>query len=711
MTILGRASEWTKSSAQPLHDAPPPKSRHRYFAFLSYSHKDEAAADWLHDALESFRVPAHLVGRLTEHGAVPRKLTPVFRDVGELPASGDLGTEIQEALMASRFLIVLCSPAAANSRWTNAEIEAFKRHRPDGCIFAAVIAGEPFASEIAGRSEEECLPRALRFKYDRRGRPTAKPAEPLAADLRGDGDARRVGFLKLVAGLLGVGLDELVQREAMRRQRRLAIITAAALAGMVVTSTLAATAISGRDAARDQRREAEGLVGFMLGDLREKLEPVGRLDALDGVGSRVLDYYRKQDRSELSDAALRQRSRALALMGEIAFLRGDLAGALRLYNEASAGTADAVEREPDDPQRLFDHAQNVFWIGGIAQMRGQSDRAEAASREYKRLAERMVAVDPDNMKWRMEVQNATANLGIVLLRQRRFGEAGRQLEQALTTIQSLATADPGNAAYRKSYLESLAWLAQARAAEGRLGEATVLRERQIAMLGRLVGDGAGDVAYRQRAIPAHQALGRLLFAQGRTAQGIAHLRMAVAEADQLIPVERANTMWQDFAGSARLALAEHLLAAGNAQEAGEQARRGCDIVNSLVARDRSVVQWRASLRNCLTVRVQLALERNSDGEALELTRKALALGARKSDDDVYALAKLHRVAGDSYQRAGNRQAAEREWQAGLATLPGAAQERPPELSERVRLLQRLGRGAEASAIASTLKSMGYRAIA
>src|SRR3712207_7323871 len=54
---------------------------------------------------------------------------------------------------------------------------------------------------------EECFPPALRQKYDRRGRPTSKRAEPLAADFRQTGDGRRLPFLKLVAGMLGVPLD------------------------------------------------------------------------------------------------------------------------------------------------------------------------------------------------------------------------------------------------------------------------------------------------------------------------------------------------------------------------------------------------------------------------------------------------------------------------------------------------------------------------
>jgi hypothetical protein len=266
-------------------------AKQHYFAFLSYSHADQAEAEWLHEAIESFRVPKRLVGRLTENGVVPRRLTPIFRDRGELAAADDLTEEIEEALAGSRFLVVLCSPAAVASRWTNAEIAAFKRLHPEGEIFAAIVAGEPLASDMPGREAEECFPPALLENYDSRGRPTGKRSEPIAADLRGEGEAKQLGLMQIIAGMLGVGLDELVQREGKRRQRRTQIIVAASLAGMVFTSGMSLWALQSRDAARDQRREAESLVAFMLGDLKEQLEPIGKLDVLGGLGSRVLDYY------------------------------------------------------------------------------------------------------------------------------------------------------------------------------------------------------------------------------------------------------------------------------------------------------------------------------------------------------------------------------------------------------------------------------------
>ena len=209
-------------------DAPRvPRLRTRYYAFLSYSHKDKQLADWLHRELEKFRVPHSLAGKLTANGVVPRRLSPIFRDQQDLSAGADLGEEIKAALAASQFLVVLCSPEAANSRWTNAEIENFKRTRPEGCVLAAVAAGEPFASDIPGREAEECFPPALRYKYDRRGHQTTKRAEPLAADFRDSGEGKRLAFLKLVAGMLGVGLDELVQRDTTRRHRQMAWLAAA----------------------------------------------------------------------------------------------------------------------------------------------------------------------------------------------------------------------------------------------------------------------------------------------------------------------------------------------------------------------------------------------------------------------------------------------------------------------------------------------------
>lgn len=684
-----------------------------YFAFLSYSHSDESIAAWLHEAIEEFRVPKRLVGQLTENGPIPRRLRPVFRDRGELAASDDLSEDIEDALAGSRFLIVLCSPSAVRSRWANKEIETFKRFHPDGCILAAIVDGEPFASELEGREGEECFPPALRIRYDQRGRPTTKRADPIAADLREGRDGRQTGLLKIIAGMLGVGLDDLVQRETHRRQRRLAMLTAASIVGMVVTSGLALTAIQSRDAARDQRREAESLIGFMLGDLRQQLEPIGKLEVLDGVGERALAYYEKQDKTELPDLALAQRSKALTLMGEIAEAEGDLDGALRRYREAMAGTAEAVRRAPDDAERIFEHAQNVYWVGSIAMQRRQTADAARQFQEYNRLADRLVQSDPNNPKWRLEKAYATTNLGTVLIQQRLYPQAVESFEASIDAGEALTGFDPRNRDYQQQLVEAVAWHAEAAEKSGDLPLATAGRERQIRLLQPFVTAARSEPEFLQKAMIAHMALSRHIYEGGGGKSALRDSATAARIGETLTSHDPDNADWMGRSANAQLTHAVVLLRTGNAGESRVYARNGCDLVARALARNRTVASWRITHRSCLALKAELALAEGAREEAALHARQML-LSARSEQggdplDKRFALATAYKLLGEVTWQSGNRQAALSAWRAGLSAFPDGIALTPRQMRERRELLERTGNHAEAKRLTSQWSQMGFRA--
>ncbi len=685
----------------------------RYWAYLSYSHRDETDAKWLHCELEKYRVPRALVGRPSPNGPAPACFAPIFRDRQELAAADSLAARIREAIEQSRVLIVLCSPAAATSHWTNQEIITFKRLHPAGTVLAAIIAGEPFASAIPGRETEECFPPALRVQFDKRGRATNRRAEPLAADLREDRDGRRMGLLKIIAGMLGVGLDDLVQRESQRRQKRQRVVVAASLLGMAVTSGLALTSVLARDEAREQRREAEGLVGFMLGDLRGKLEPLGRLDALDAVGARALAYFEKQDKGSLSDEGLAQRARALTLIGEIANTRGDLPGAMRRYREALASTGEALRRFPDDPQRLFDHAQNIFWVGYIAWQRGQAASAESAFREYKRLADRMIELEPANPKWRLERKYADTNLGMLILEQRRYPEAAAIFQRSLTQVEALASASPRDLDYQKSLLETLAYLGEALEKAGRLEESLTQRERLVALIERLRAGNRGDVELARTAMAAHRALGRMLASRGEVDAGLGHARTSAVLADALLQTEPGNTEWLEYGASAHLDYAELLLATGQIEQAAVEARSGCASVSRLIERDRSVVSWNDALRRaCLMRRARIALARGMAAEALMLSEQSLgvaraAKGTRTVDSRI-AVAQSAKLAGDALQALGRSADARGRWGEAVAAWPRDIAHTPYYLAQQAVLLRDVGDRPGAAWAAERLDKIGYR---
>ena len=250
----------------------------KYWAFLSYSQRDKNWSDWLRRAIENYRVPRRLVGRQSRDGAVPRRLFPVFRDREELPTSANLSSNIEEALRASRYLIVVCSPNGAASRWVNEEIRAFRAMGREDRVLAIIVDGEPNASDKPDSGVPECFPKAIRYRIGADGELTQERTEPIAADVRPDRDGRNNARLKILAGLLGVGFDELRQRDRARHRRRIMLAGAAAIA--VITALTGTWLLQERAKKRDVDRQ-----------LAAKYEERARALAVKGDGAAAALFF------------------------------------------------------------------------------------------------------------------------------------------------------------------------------------------------------------------------------------------------------------------------------------------------------------------------------------------------------------------------------------------------------------------------------------
>ena len=65
--------------------------------------------------------------------------------------------------------------------------------------------------------ERECFPPAIRFKLGGDGMPADEREEPIAADARPQGDGKEIAKQKIVAGLLGLPLDQIMRRAERAR--------------------------------------------------------------------------------------------------------------------------------------------------------------------------------------------------------------------------------------------------------------------------------------------------------------------------------------------------------------------------------------------------------------------------------------------------------------------------------------------------------------
>jgi WD40 repeat protein len=230
---------------------------YRYRAFISYRHveRDRKWARWLIDKLETYRTPRLLV----LHGA-PLRIGYLFRDDDEIPAASDLSHQIEDALSASQFLIVVCSRDTPQSKWVRREIEFFRSLGRGNRILALLVDGEPeqaFPPELLHVPRERIAPDGTKTVE-------LVDAEPIAADVRQRRDERkgtteRRAFLRIAAGLLGVAFDDLARRDHQRRVRRQRFVAGAASLAITGIALASYIAISDIEKANQATRVSQNL--------------------------------------------------------------------------------------------------------------------------------------------------------------------------------------------------------------------------------------------------------------------------------------------------------------------------------------------------------------------------------------------------------------------------------------------------------------------
>lgn len=476
---------------------------YKYKAFISYSHKDRRWARWLHRKLESYSFPQEIVA---SHPRVPPNLKPIFRDREELSAGHDLGEEIEAALQNSENLIVVCSPNSAVSHWVGQEILYFKRHNRRANIFAVIVDGEPFAKA----PDLECFPKALRYELDNKGQFTSNLVEPLASDLRKMGDGKRLGLLKLISGVVNLGLDDVVQRDLHRARRRVTAITVSSVIIVLMMGGLTWTAWDAQKDAEKRRNDAEGQIEFMLTDLKEELEEIGRLDVLKSVGNRAVEYYDSYSVSDHDDDALGRRARVFHSLGEVQHAQGNLSEANQYFNKAYNATKELLKRNPLNASRIFDHAQSAHWAGYEPFERRDYIQAKPFFEEYLITAKRLQHNFPKHKKGNEEVANARTNYAILLLSMGKKKASHDLLLEEVEEYQSLLNQGviEDTLAAQESLAQIYAWLSESSLSHS---EAIDFRKDQIAIYDHLMRKNKKNAFVKMDFFFASYATARLYY--------------------------------------------------------------------------------------------------------------------------------------------------------------------------------------------------------
>jgi len=690
----------------------------RYRAFISYSHQDQSWAAWLHKALETYAIPKRLVGQITTAGVIPKRLAPIFRDRDELASATDLGRKVNEALAQSANLIVICSPRSAASHWVNEEVLAFKQLGRSEQIFCLIVDGEPNASALPGREAEECFAHALRFTVDADGKLTDRPTEPIAADARPGKDGKTNAKLKLIAGMLDIGFDKLRQREQQRRQRRMVAITALAVLITAITTTLAVVAFRAQRIAEHERNQAEGLIGFMLGNLHTKLEAANRLDILDDVADKAMDYFSALDDSEVTDDSLAERAKALQLIGRVREEQGKLPEADRAFAESLQLMRPLVARHPRNAEWRIALADSYSWLGMVAWDRSDLPQALVQFRMAAPLVDGVVREHPEKLDWLKHLGWLHNNIGHVLEARGLLSDAQNEYRTVLQIYRKLVGFAHGDRRYRIELAHAYDNLAGISYSLGDLAAAQDDAAQELTLWQSLAQQDANDNSVQVYLARASAMLASVMQARGQGPASVTALENSLDIGNRLLTADSTSTTSIGDVAAYSRNLAHLLRLDGDPARAEQLLRNAVTLYTQLIAKVPDQPAWQAYLAESDLESSRLAWKQGDLAKARTRaeTARALILAIMQKHPHYSRapplLAESDIVLGQLQMANGELSGATVRWEAALKTLEQATVSTSDPglefLQPRAEALCLLGKIGEASPLVVKLEKLGYR---
>lgn len=513
-----------------------------------------------------------------------------------------------------------------------------------------------------------------------------------------------------------------IQEKPRRRLRKLAVaasILVALLAGFKYTVDLSRERTAALEAQADaelRKSQAEDLIEYMLGDLRKKLAPVGRLDILDDVGDKAMDYFASLSETDLTDEELLRRSRALTQIGEVRLAQGSLPQASQAFEEALQLSLQLVNRNPQDEKRLFGLGTAHFWVGFAFWRQDNLNGAQEQFQAYRQVAEQLVKLDPSSSDWQLELGYAHSNLGSVLEAQGNLKAALEQFQLCLEVEERLSRQSPDDPDLKLDLAKSHNAVANVLEKQGNLSEAMRHFLKDLEIKRELVSRDPENAVWQDDLSRSLNLVGNLYVATGDNSRALELYQEAVQILERLAGRDPANLVWQRGLAINRSRVGTALRLQNRVHSAVQALAASVAKMETLVASNPGDARWQKDLARIRIFLGEALLEQGAVLEALRLTDSSLqilkSVGRSGKGDplDRVLQSKAHFLASQVYQRRGDLEVEESRLQQAFQAIEPMQENTADHLllDLKARILLSLKQINEARPVLQQLRSIGYR---
>ena len=244
--------------------------------------------------------------------------------------------------------------------------------------------------------------------------------------------------------------------------------------------------------AKQKRKEAENLLGFMVGEFADKLRSVKRMDLLDGISNKALEYFTNQDEEaaslfDFSDKQAEfnnrfQYAQTLEAMGEVAYSRGKTDEAFTAFENARTRLESLLKIQPNNLDVLMLAGANAFWLGNLTYEQSNYLATEPMFKRYLAYSEMMYQLAPNDFNSIMELSYSHNSLGSLYLKQFNYALAKQSFTESLKLKNQALELKPNNKNLLRDKTDTISWIASTEERLGNLSEALTMLEQAINQL-------------------------------------------------------------------------------------------------------------------------------------------------------------------------------------------------------------------------------------
>ncbi|MEM9293816.1 MAG: protein kinase [Acidobacteriota bacterium] len=522
--------------------------------------------------------------------------------------------------------------------------------------------------------------------------------------------------------------EETERREALQRAQRrkrlastvavVAVVMAAVVSWMAWRENQARRVAEEAQARASLRQEqAENLIDFMIHDLQDKLNELGRLELLRDATDEAMEYFAAVPEGELSSLEISRRSMALIQIGELRLAEGLIDEAIDAFRESRALMERLVNREPNTVEWLSKLGVSHFWVGAAHWRLGATENARQSFEAQEEMQRRALEIDPENLELKKQYAYSISNLGHVRRGEGDLEGALRAFRSGLDLKRELTPSPPEQQDLQLDLFQQLSVVGVTQMESGLLTTAEESFREALALADLMQASNPENVQWQKHRATLHTHFGRLLDATRQEDQlARDHFDSSLRIWRKLTALEPGNLEWRAQLSAIENRRGVHAMRRGRLDEARGYLLRSRQLSRELVEVQSRDAAWRAQLASSSVYLARLEVLAGRLAAAEKSLREAQSLleGLLTEVPDNRTYRFLSALGSENEallaQARGDENAAADAWRSALDTLrPVAEGSNDFELLVPwMRILHELGHEEDLRSARRRLRQAGYR---